>query len=284
MTCERCGGDSGPYRKHADPFECVGRLQSEIELISSPTESVGAVLAELRGEKATLVAEVERLRLMVESDNQRANAAEDALARARAEVEQLKRYDVRGMCVVEAATLSRSIADYVEHWEGRTLKAEAEVERLKAENAAAMQSVMAVGSNIKRLTDQMSRDRVERDALRAVLVGLLSMNPIEAIERNDSCRDFWYCPYCCREVIHDGDTPPSDFPHSETCPYGVGLRLCREHGVTLEVEAVELIERRADSARIAGRAYVPVEMWRTELARADRAEAVIAGLRAERKA
>jgi len=29
MTCERCGGDSGPYRMHPDPHECCARLGTE---------------------------------------------------------------------------------------------------------------------------------------------------------------------------------------------------------------------------------------------------------------
>jgi hypothetical protein len=54
MICERCGGDSGPYRKHANPFDCIAQLQSEIELMSAPAESVGAMLSELRRERDTL--------------------------------------------------------------------------------------------------------------------------------------------------------------------------------------------------------------------------------------
>jgi hypothetical protein len=35
MTCERCGGDSGPYRKHADPHECVVQLQTELDRLDA---------------------------------------------------------------------------------------------------------------------------------------------------------------------------------------------------------------------------------------------------------
>ena len=44
-----------------------------------------------------------------------------------AEVERLRRE-----CIVEVASHNQSVAEYCAHWEGRVLKAEAEVERLRA--------------------------------------------------------------------------------------------------------------------------------------------------------
>jgi hypothetical protein len=48
-----------------------------------------------------------------------------------AAVRDLQQNDVRGMNVIEAAVRSAPISDYIDHWEGRCLKAEAELDALK---------------------------------------------------------------------------------------------------------------------------------------------------------
>jgi hypothetical protein len=54
----------------------------------------------------------------------------DALPTLLDELETLRDNDVRGMCIIEAAIRSPSIAHYMSHWEGRCLKAEADLDRL----------------------------------------------------------------------------------------------------------------------------------------------------------
>jgi hypothetical protein len=49
------------------------------------------------------------------------------------ELEACRDNDVRGMCIIEAAIRSPSIAHYMSHWEGRCLKAEAEVDAKRIE-------------------------------------------------------------------------------------------------------------------------------------------------------
>ena len=46
------------------------------------------------------------------------------------ELASLRDNDVRGTCIIEAAIRSPSIAHYMSHWEGRCLKAEADLDRL----------------------------------------------------------------------------------------------------------------------------------------------------------
>ena len=46
------------------------------------------------------------------------------------ELASLRDNDVRGRCIIEAAIQSPSIAHYMSHWEGRCLKAEADLDRL----------------------------------------------------------------------------------------------------------------------------------------------------------
>ena len=53
-----------------------------------------------------------------------ASAALNALPALLDEVEARRDNDVRGMCIIEAAIRSPSIAHYMSHWEGRCLKAE----------------------------------------------------------------------------------------------------------------------------------------------------------------
>jgi Asp-tRNA(Asn)/Glu-tRNA(Gln) amidotransferase B subunit len=56
---------------------------------------------------------------------------EAIITRLTAEVERLKTSGI-----AEVAAHNPSVMDYMRHWEGRTLKAEAEVERLRAALAA----------------------------------------------------------------------------------------------------------------------------------------------------
>lgn len=53
-------------------------------------------------------------------------------ARDRAESQRREESQWRGWGIIEIAVRNQSVSDYMEHWEGRALKAEAEVERLKA--------------------------------------------------------------------------------------------------------------------------------------------------------
>ena len=54
----------------------------------------------------------------------------EEIARLKAEWESLP--------IIEVAIHNRSVSDYMDHWEGRALKAEAECERLRAELSTAL--------------------------------------------------------------------------------------------------------------------------------------------------
>jgi hypothetical protein len=60
--------------------------------------------------------------------NLMAGFAEAYAAPIRAELERAKAA-LRTMCITELAVENQSVRDYVQHWEGRTLKAEAALER-----------------------------------------------------------------------------------------------------------------------------------------------------------
>ena len=60
------------------------------------------------------------------------NAASALLDELEATRRELRDNDVRGMCIIEAAVRSPSISDYMNHWEGRCLKAEADLAAARA--------------------------------------------------------------------------------------------------------------------------------------------------------
>ena len=71
---------------------------------------------------------------------------ERELSSLRAENERLRAENARlnNECMVEVASHNQSVMDYMKHWEGRTLKAEAELSSLRAENAGLRPIVVAV--------------------------------------------------------------------------------------------------------------------------------------------
>jgi hypothetical protein len=61
--------------------------------------------------------------------------------------EALKQWESWG--IIEIAVRNQSVSDYMDHWEGRALKAEADVSRLQQENALLRRS-------LEMLTKQMA--------------------------------------------------------------------------------------------------------------------------------
>lgn len=64
------------------------------------------------------------------SDYPHAKLTCPACAAKDAEIHELCQHDARHLCMIECAVDSPSAAEFMEHWTGRALKAEAEIARL----------------------------------------------------------------------------------------------------------------------------------------------------------
>jgi len=52
MTCEICRGDSGPYRRHADPHECLARLEGDRDRLEAERDAARAEVETVRHGRA----------------------------------------------------------------------------------------------------------------------------------------------------------------------------------------------------------------------------------------
>jgi predicted nuclease with TOPRIM domain len=114
---------------------------------------------ELRQRVAELEAALETAQIESET------AAMDAqrwAGRAELAAAALKDNDVRGMNIIEAAVRSPSISDYMNHWEGRTLKVEA-----------------ALGQGQIELAHRVCEAEAERDALRQRVTELEARDAVQ---------------------------------------------------------------------------------------------------------
>lgn len=85
-----------------------------------------------------------------------ATVSEPAAATPPTRLEQLEREvaDFRSWGIIEVAIRNPNVAEYMEHWEGRTLKAEAEIARLSSELSACREQV-----------ESLTRERDEAQSL-----------------------------------------------------------------------------------------------------------------------
>lgn len=94
MTCDICRGDSGPYRRCADPHECLARLEGQRDTLETEVER-------LRNAEALAQTDAKRLRAEVcdltgKLDVANSMTPDTELAEARLEIERLRRVSETG--------------------------------------------------------------------------------------------------------------------------------------------------------------------------------------------